>query len=100
MTEAKPRADAKNVRSLMHTMPDLVTKAARRDPIEWANDYAARMTGFVFSGTTRDPGNDRSAPPGCGSVEVLSILPTQSSVWGVGPDEIADGSSIAPPVLR
>ncbi|QIS20417.1 phytoene desaturase family protein [Nocardia terpenica] len=84
--------DATSVRNLSRIIPDLATKAQRRDPEEWARDHAARMPGMVFSGTTRDPFNLRSAPPGCGSMEVLSIVPPVGPVWGIEPQELADGS--------
>ncbi|RDI66155.1 phytoene desaturase family protein [Nocardia pseudobrasiliensis] len=84
--------DATSVRNLSRIIPDLATDAQRRVPEEWARDHAARMPGMVFSGTTRDPGNSRSAPPGWGAVEVLSIVPPVGPVWGIEPEELADGS--------
>ncbi|MFI5780097.1 phytoene desaturase family protein [Nocardia sp. NPDC051570] len=84
--------DATSVRNLSRIIPDLATDAQGRVPQEWARDHAARMPGMLFSGTTRDPGNLRSAPPGCGSVEMLSIVPPVGPVWGIEPQELADGS--------
>ncbi|GAC67868.1 phytoene desaturase family protein [Gordonia soli] len=81
-----------NTRSLLKVLPDLVTKAHRRDPLEWAHDYARRQISMVHSGTTRDPENTRTAPPGCGVVESLSIAPPEPSVWGLDQESIDDGS--------
>lgn len=58
------------------------TKAAGRDPVEWAQDFARNVPGFVHCATRRDPTNPFSAPPGHAAIEVQTIAPAVPELWG------------------
>ncbi|WP_072804559.1 phytoene desaturase family protein [Rhodococcoides yunnanense] len=92
--------DTANTRTLLRTLPELVTKAGGREPMAWARDYARRQISMVHSGTTRDPDNPRTAPPGCAAVESLSIAPPEPSVWGLDQASVDNGSYRENPVYR
>ncbi|OHV01446.1 phytoene desaturase family protein [Mycobacterium talmoniae] len=77
----------------MHRMTSqLLFGADRRDPVDWASDFARRQVGFVQCSTRRDPHNTRSAPPGNATIEVQTIAPSNLRLWGA--DGI-DGGGIA-----
>jgi ferredoxin--NADP+ reductase len=83
--------DARSLLGLQRMTSQLLSRAHRRDPIEWATDFARRQPGFVQCSTRRDPDNSRSAPPGHATIEVQTIAPADPRVWGVEGADIPSG---------
>lgn len=83
--------DASSRLELRRQIPDLLSKAHRRDPSDWAADFVRRQAAFVQSSTRRDPGNVRSAPAGCAAVEAMTLAPPAEALWGVAGSDIASG---------
>jgi all-trans-retinol 13,14-reductase len=42
------------------------------------------MSAFITAASLKDPTNARLAPPGCSSLEIMTIVPAHHSFWGVG----------------
>lgn len=74
--------------------------AHRRDPLEWARDYAANQPTFVQCSTLRDPRNTRSAPAGSAAIEAQSLVPWAPRLWGLTEASIADGTYRKSPLYR
>jgi all-trans-retinol 13,14-reductase len=59
----------------------------------YADAYAGRVPAqvpvFMTSGTLKDPGGDHTAPPGCSTLELMTIAPAQHDTWGVGDGPVA-----------
>ncbi len=63
---------------------------------------APRIGGsYITSASLKDPGTAHHAPPGHGTVEIMAVVPSDSSLWGIdaGPGQIgerANGASSGP----
>lgn len=42
------------------------------------------VSAYVTAASLKDPTNPRLAPPGCSSLEIMTMVPAQHSFWGVG----------------
>ncbi|KAA8883041.1 NAD(P)/FAD-dependent oxidoreductase [Nocardia colli] len=78
--------------SLSRMSSQLLTGAGRRDPRQWAEDFALRQPTYVQSSTRRDPANHFSAPPGHAAIEAQTLAPWNPALWGVSADEVATQS--------
>ncbi|MCV7315259.1 NAD(P)/FAD-dependent oxidoreductase [Mycolicibacillus parakoreensis] len=83
--------DAGSLLQLHRMTSQLLFRADRRDPVDWAMDFARRQPGFVQCSTRRDPGHTRSAPPGHATIEVQTIAPSDLRLWGADGADIAGG---------
>ncbi|WP_234807361.1 phytoene desaturase family protein [Mycolicibacter senuensis] len=83
--------DAGSLLQLHRTVSQLLFRADRRDPVEWATDFARRQPAFVQCSTRRDPGHARSAPPGHATIQAQTIAPSDLRLWGAAGADIAGG---------
>lgn len=80
-----------NLAALARTFHRLVPGGHRRDRNEWLDDFGRRMPAFVHSSTSCDPDNARSAPPRCGVVEAMTLVPRDPAFWGTQGYSAGDG---------
>ncbi|MCQ4118135.1 phytoene desaturase family protein [Rhodococcus tibetensis] len=74
---------AANLYRLTRYAPDLISRAHKRPRKDWVDDFSDNMAAFIHSGTVRDPENPRTAPPGCASVEAMTMVPRDPALWGI-----------------
>ncbi|HSX65910.1 NAD(P)/FAD-dependent oxidoreductase [Nocardioides sp.] len=70
-------------RDLLRFSPDLLHRAHKRPRGEWLDDFTTNIPAFIHSGTIRDPDNPRTAPQGCASLEVMTLIPSNPRLWGI-----------------
>ncbi|BBY56614.1 NAD(P)/FAD-dependent oxidoreductase [Mycobacterium koreense] len=83
--------DAGSLLQLHRMTSQLLFRADRRDPLDWASDFARRQPGFVQCSTRRDLQHTRSAPPGHATIEVQTIAPADLRLWGADGADVASG---------
>jgi all-trans-retinol 13,14-reductase len=54
-----------------------------------AGRVPAQVPVFMTSGTLKDPDGDHTAPPGCSTLELMTIAPADHHTWGVGDGPVA-----------
>lgn len=67
-----------------HIYRDLIENDPTRDRDAWAEDIHLRGGAFVHSSTVKDPDNQFYAPAGCSAIEVMTYVPNDHKLWGVG----------------
>jgi phytoene dehydrogenase-like protein len=55
----------------------------------WLRDAEQRLMAFVHSSDVKDPTCARYAPPGCSTLEVMTIVPSAAALWGAWTDDAA-----------
>ncbi|MDQ1181810.1 NAD(P)/FAD-dependent oxidoreductase [Rhodococcus sp. SORGH_AS_0301] len=75
--------DATSLRSLVAFDRDVMSAKGAESGDRWARQVAARQPMFVQSSSQRDPSNHRAAPAGHATIEVQTITPASSRLWGV-----------------
>jgi phytoene dehydrogenase-like protein len=82
---------AKSHLSLTQSFSRLVANAHKREPYDWARDFAKNQPAFIQSSTRRDPSNLHSAPKGHAAIEVQTLAPSAPHMWGIGEQQISAG---------
>ncbi|MCT1618950.1 phytoene desaturase family protein [Janibacter hoylei] len=62
---------------------DLAENANNRTPEELLVEIDRRLGAFIHVGSVKDPDNPRLAPPGCTSVEVMTMVSADPQFWGL-----------------
>ncbi|MFC7755817.1 phytoene desaturase family protein [Tsukamurella soli] len=81
---------ARNLHALATMKSDLLV-GRRRSVHDWVSDYAANIPAYVQTSTRRDPSHGASAPQGSAAFEAQTMAPSNPRLWGLDPEEIADG---------
>ena len=59
----------------------------------YADVYAGRVPAqvpvFLTSGTLKDPSGSHTAPPGCSTLELMTLAPPDHRTWGIGAGPVA-----------
>ena len=74
--------DAGSYRSLADFGRNVMSGKGYDSGDAWAREMAARQPMFVQSSSQRDPSNHRAAPEGHATIEVQTITPASSRLWG------------------
>lgn len=74
---------ANNLGKLMRFNSAMLRFAHKRDRADWLAEFDAHMPAFLHSATVRDPENPHTAPQGCSSVEVMTMVASDPGLWGV-----------------
>ncbi|MCU4347714.1 NAD(P)/FAD-dependent oxidoreductase [Acinetobacter lactucae] len=82
---------AKSYLSLMDINSRILTRAEKRSPIDWANDFAKNQAAYIQSSTRRDPSNIHSAPVGHSAIEVQTLAPFAPKLWGITEKQVLSG---------
>ncbi|MGB3771182.1 MAG: NAD(P)/FAD-dependent oxidoreductase [Rhodococcus sp. (in: high G+C Gram-positive bacteria)] len=83
--------DAASFRSLASFGSTVMGGKGAESGDQWARQMAARQPMFVQSSSRRDPSNYRAAPTGHSTIEVQTITPASSRLWGTKGFDIASG---------
>lgn len=74
---------SKSYLSLMSIDRRILSKAYKRNALDWATDFAENQPAYIQSSTRRDPSNIHSAPKGHAAIEVQTLAPFAPKLWGI-----------------
>ncbi|MBN7300494.1 NAD(P)/FAD-dependent oxidoreductase [Mycobacteroides abscessus subsp. bolletii] len=91
---------AKNIGRLGAFGTRMLRNGFQGDRSKWLNSFSSSMPGFIHSATIRDPENPRTSPAGHTSFEVMTMVPSNPTMWDVNDSDPDDHSYRKSPIYR
>ncbi|MGB5886474.1 MAG: NAD(P)/FAD-dependent oxidoreductase [Acinetobacter venetianus] len=67
--------------SLIESYGQMIDNATSISQDQWLKRARAELPSFIHSGSRKDPSHSRHAPPGCSSLESMTMVPAQYEFW-------------------